>query len=247
MSKDAINQLEEVLICNRGWSLRQPVDESIIILVSGGVDSSILAEMCIKLLNTKLYPIYIKRGAHAEISEISSANKIIKYLDDMYPHKTEPLKIIECNIVPKELASLLDPSVVKAKGLPMRNLMLISLAMQYAMSLREEVRTIVLGAEGLRQGDAGYPDMRLSSLLANTVALCENIDDWSWQVMSPLLIPGLLAGEDYVTKEGLACWARDNNFPIRETYSCTTGNSACRVCKSCKSREKVIKLMKGRV
>ena len=54
------------------------------------------------------------------------------------------------------------------------------------------------------------------------IMVCSNTNDWDWQVMSLLMIPGLFPHKDYVTKNDLVLWAQSNNFPLDDTYSCTS-------------------------
>ncbi len=52
--------------------------------------------------------------------------------------------------------------------------MLISLAVQYATSLKETIRTVIIGAEKVIPEGSEYPDMSLSSLVADTIMVCSN-------------------------------------------------------------------------
>ena len=86
---------------------------------------------------------------------------------------------------------------------------------------------MIIGAEKVLPEGSEYPDMSLLSLVADTIMVCSNTNDWDWQVMSPLMIPGLFPHKDYVTKNDLVLWAQSNNFPLDDTYSCTSGNEEC--------------------
>jgi hypothetical protein len=235
-----VNAADEMLVTKRGWSVRQPVNEPVVILMSGGIDSSVLAELCIKNLGNILYPLYIKRGAKAELRELEATQKIINYLRNLYPENIKDLKTVSCEVVPKELYDSWGSEEVQIKGLPLRNIMLISLAVQYATSLKETIRTVIIGAEKVLPEGSEYPDMSLLSLVADTIMVCSNTNDWDWQVMSPLMIPGLFPHKDYVTKNDLVLWAQSNNFPLDDTYSCTSGNEECFLCKSCMAKKRII-------
>ena len=79
------------------------------------------------------------------------------------------------------------------------HIMLISLAVQYATSLKETIRTVIIGAEKvLPGGGRNNPDMSLLSLVADTIMVCSN------------------------------------------TYSCTSGNEECFLCKSCMAKKRII-------
>ena len=111
---------------------------------------------------------------------------------------------------------------------------------QYAISLKETIRTVIIGAEKVLPEGSEYLDMSLLSLVADTIMVCSNTNDWDWQVMSPLMIPGLFPHKDYVTKNDLVLWAQSNNFPLDDTYSCTSGNEECFLCKNCMAKKRII-------
>ena len=73
---------------------------------------------------------------------------------------------------------------------------------------------MIIGAEKVLPEGSEYPDMSLLSLVADTIMVCSNTNDWDWQVMSPLMISGLFPHKDYVTKNNLVLWVQSNNFPI---------------------------------
>lgn len=62
--------LERALLDHRGYIFRPPLHEAVIILMSGGIDSSIAADLCISSWKTTVFPCYIKRGAKAEREEL---------------------------------------------------------------------------------------------------------------------------------------------------------------------------------
>lgn len=78
------------------------------------------------------------------------------------------------------------------------HIMLISLAIQYATSLKETIRTVIIGAEKVLPEGSEYPDMSLLSFIADTIMVCSN------------------------------------------TYSCTSGNEECFLCKSCMAKKRII-------
>lgn len=54
------------------------------------------------------------------------------------------------------------------------HIMLISLAIQYATSLKETIRTVIIGAEKVLPEGSEYPDMSLLSFIADTIMVCFN-------------------------------------------------------------------------
>ena len=125
------------------------------------------------------------------------------------------------------------------------HIMLISLAVQYATSLKETIRTVIIGAEKVLPEGSEYPDMSLLSLVADTIMVCSNTNDWDWQVMSPLMISGLFPHKDYVTKNNLVLWVQSNNFPLDDTNSCTSGNEECFFMQELHGKEKNNSIKEG--
>lgn len=236
-----VKGLEKYLIEERGWALRQPYNESAVILMSGGIDSSVLAEMAINSLDTTLFPLYVRRGAHAEADELDATEHIVTYLQEKYPNRIHPLHTITADVPPAEIASKLVYDQIQARGIPLRNSILSSIAVQHAVTLNDEISTVIVCVEKVIPEGAEYPDMSLQTFLANSIMVCSNLGDWKWQIMSPLLIPGLVADTDYITKQDLVKWGQDYEFPLGKTYSCTRGGQPCGACRSCRSREKVLK------
>ena len=97
---------------------------------------------------------------------------------------------------------------------------------------------MIIGAEKVLPEGSEYPDMSLLSLVADTIMVCSNTNDWDWQVMSPLMISGLFPHKDYVTKNNLVLWVQSNNFPILIPVLVVMKNVF--LCKSCMAKKRII-------
>ena len=76
---------------------------------------------------------------------------------------------------------------------------------------------MIIGAEKVLPEGSEYPDMSLLSLVADTIMVCSNTNDWDWQVMSPLMISGLFPHKDYVSGGRRLGAAGANGIAIAKT------------------------------
>lgn len=235
------SKLQQYIINQRDWSLRQPVKEPIVLLLTGGLDSSVLAEICIHELESIVYPLYIRRGGTTQKKEEQAAKSVVSYLQNKYgERRIKDLFMLECTIPPTSLRKGFSEDKIAQSGWPMRNTILELYAVQYASSLIQKgvrVRTITTGSID----DDIHPDSQPMSFLAATLAVCVNLNDWSWQVMAPYLQAGIFPGKDSLSKKDIVEWGREHNFPFHVTYSCPRGAiRSCGTCKDCKIRKKLL-------
>ena len=227
--------LDKLLIAQRGWSLRLPKDEPIVLMLTGGLDSSLLAEVCLRELHAQVYPLYIRRGAKAEQYEERAAIDVVAYLKKKYDNMHE-LYTIDAEIPPSKLKKQFDETYVKRMGHPMRNVIAELYAVQYAVMLSQtgtKVRTVAIGSINEDVSPDGHP----ASFLASTVATCVSMDDWSWQITAPYLLDGLLADTVKIHKEDIVAWGKRQGFPFHLTRSCISGSvRPCDACSACLRR-----------
>lgn len=213
---------------------RPPINKTAVILLSGGLDSAVMAELCIKYWKTYLYPLYVRRGASAEKYELQSAKSVVRYLQDKYPSKISNLEVVSSSIPPKTIKVRYPMSYRVRHGYPLRNLILLSIALQHGITLRInnlDVSTILIGS----MHDDTAEDSSRECLLLNNYTLCTNSGDWSWRIFSALQHDKLLPGCRYIIKEMLVKWARDMDFPLGIVRSCQSSNPLpCGQCISCR-------------
>ena len=61
-----MRSIEKILIEKRGCVFKIPKNQPVVLLASGGLDSTVALDKIIRDWNVKVYPLFIKRGAKAE-------------------------------------------------------------------------------------------------------------------------------------------------------------------------------------
>jgi len=211
-------------------------DKSIVILLSGGLDSSTVTGIA-KKSKAEIFGLSFDYGQRHK-KELNSASKIAKHFD------IKEFKVIKLDLSLWGGSSLTD----KQKNIPLegvqtneipntyvpgRNTIFISVALSYAEAINADF--IGLGVNALDY--SGYPDCRPDYIekfqqladLANKRGRENNpIKLWT-----PLLD---------LNKEEIFQLAFDNNVPLEKTWSCYSGNSKpCGKCDSCRIRNKAYK------
>ena len=82
-----IEELKRLLIKNRGYVYEKPLDETVIILFSGGMDSTILIDLVIKKWNCNVILLYFLRDAKNEKWE----NEAVDYFYDFFKKRYQLL------------------------------------------------------------------------------------------------------------------------------------------------------------
>lgn len=227
--------IADLLIEKRGYVTKVPQGENIILLMTGGLDSSIGAELCIRQWDATVYPLYIRRGATAQEWEIKSLEKVYEYLDKKYQSRIQKPFYIDSKIPASELKSGLSQERVFTKGHPLRNTIIQMYAVQYGVMLNDqniEVNSILAGSVG----SDFFPGSRQIDLHLNTLTVCQNLEEWHWQIISPFHL-NLLDNDEPLRKIDLIEWGSKNQFPFELTRTCTRGEEiSCGKCNECKER-----------
>jgi 7-cyano-7-deazaguanine synthase in queuosine biosynthesis len=233
-------QIESLLLEKRSYTTEIPFNENVVSLMTGGLDSSIGAELCIKKWDTTIYPLYIKRGATAQKHEIKALKGIYNYLKFHYPENIKKPLFINAAIPASEIKSFLKKERIFSKGHPLRNTIMQMYGIQYGVMLNDKglpVRSLIVGSVG----SDFYPGSRASDLLLNTLTVSQNLGEWKWQIISPFHM-GLIKNKKIALKEDLINWGLQNNFPFELTRTCTRKNTTpCGECNECKERIKTFK------
>ena len=211
-------------------------NKSVIVLLSGGLDSSTVTAIA-KKSNAKIFGLSFDYGQRHK-KELNSALKIADYF------KIEKLKIVKLDLSLWGGSSLTDPQKeIPINGIqknkipntyvPGRNTIFISVALSYAEAIDADF--IGLGVNALDY--SGYPDCRPDYIkkfqeladLANKRGRENNpIKLWT-----PLID---------LNKEKIFQLAFENNVPLDKTWSCYSGNTKpCGKCDSCRIRDTAFK------
>lgn len=230
-----IEDLDNLLFRRRGYIFKKPkAKESIVFIVSGGLDSTIALYRVLDDLKCTVYPLYIKRGARSESSEIESIEFYVSLFRKSFKHNLKKLTVIESEVPPKVLKSNITKNRLSTIGHPMRNAVLQSIAIQFAVAKSNEDKVELKTVMTAISPDDMLPHCSLVALRAQTVLACIDNGDWSWQVTSPNLETELWG---VITKADSIKYAVEHNIPLDRTYTCTQmPDVACGICPECHLR-----------
>ena len=206
-------------------------NKSIVILASGGLDSSTVAAVA-KKSGAKIFGLSFDYGQRHK-KELIAAKKIAKKFF------FEELKIIKLDLSLWGGSSLTDAKKdIPTQGLnkksipntyvPGRNTIFISVALSYAEAINAEI--IGLGVNALDY--SGYPDCRPDYI--EKFQELARLSNKKGRENNPIKIWTPLID---LNKEEIVELAISNNLRINDTWSCYSGGSIpCKVCDSCRIR-----------
>jgi len=198
-----------------------------VIILSGGLDSTVLAHDLIKNKNFDLIAISFDYGQKHK-KELKCAESQCHILN--MPHKILDLSFMNVNFKSSLLNSGEDipeghyeDENMKSTVVPNRNMILLSIAAGVALS--EKRNFLFYGAHG---GDhAIYPDCRKEFIesMQKTLKLCD------WEHLN-LQVPYLNLDKSEIVKKGL-----ELNVDFSKTWTCYKGlDKPCGKCGSCVER-----------
>ena len=207
-------------------------NQSIVVLSSGGLDSSTVAALA-KKSGAKIFGLSFDYGQKHK-KELDSAKKIAKYFS------FADFKIVKLDLALWGGSSLTDPQqAIPKKGLnknlipntyvPGRNTIFISVALSYAEAINADI--VGLGVNALDY--SGYPDCR-PDYIAQFQKLAK-LSNKRGRENKPIKIWTPLIN---LNKEEIIQLAFENGLNIDYTWSCYSGGrEPCRECDSCRIRE----------
>ena len=228
--------LQDFLKLNRGYIFEKPIDEIVIVLCSGGMDSTILIDLVIKNWNSKVIIIYFKRDAKNEKWEERAVDFFYEFYKKRYPKNIVDLLKLRVQIPLRINKEYLDRTRQKILGLPMRNSTMWNNAIAQAVYLSGKynttIRTILIGSV---KDDRDNPESGPLSLLSQTINTCICTAIWNWQIYSPLLDDSFKKGG--FSKLDLIKYAQENDIRIEKTRSCFEKTEIpCGKCLACENR-----------
>ena len=199
-----------------------PQNKEVVVVWSGGLDSTSLIAMMIKDYNCGVYPLFINRGqGNYQFEKIA-----IDHYNDMFIQQFRLYRQyweIEVQIPPKQFKKRLP----KYYAHVMQISDIVNQAVRYALTL--EVDTILIGTiPSDRSGDSN--DVTLNYFVSKTNEVRLGTDKPSLQVLAPFLLL-------QYNKREIITWSRSNGLDLSKTRSCV-GNrpEPCGECDACKSR-----------
>lgn len=218
---EIINKLEAILKYRRGYIFKPPVNEDVVMLASGGLDSTVTVDMIIREWNVRVHPLFIKRSARATPYEEVAFDYFVDFYTKRFPKNLmEPFKV-EVEVPPVTLKKYKRADQLVCLGHPMRNASLQNLGVQYAAWLEGtkniKVNTILTSTVA----DDSFPHSSLLALRAENIIVCIDTGNWQIQVTSPLLDSTLPNRPLY--KKDLIYHAEKYDIPLEFTRTCIEG------------------------
>jgi len=228
-----LSDLDDLLLRHRGWTARPPREERIMVLASGGLDSTVAMAWCAEELDATVHPLFVRRSARATPFEESALDRVVVSLRERYGDRIARAVKIEAEIPPAGLKRHFHQRAATL-GHPMRDASMQNLAVQQAVALQAgeglAIHTIITGAIA----DDPFPHTSLVSLRAETLLVCLDTEDWDWQITSPFVDP--LLGPPR-SKSQIIRWAVERELPLAHTRTCIgDGPEPDGTCAECRWR-----------
>ncbi len=208
---------DKILKEKRGYISKLPDNKKAVMIMSGGLDSSITCARLLKENGLEIFPLHINRGQTNWMAEGRAAAKFVNFLRKKFKGKIHRLETISLDIPPKKLKPRLL-NYMKKCGHPLRDTMMQLVAVQYAISLSQRFNDKIGTIFSATGPEDPFPHCTLKSMRANNMSICENLADWDLVVTSPNIDNNIFK-ESFGKIEEII-WAKRNKLPIEDTISC---------------------------
>ncbi len=202
-----------------------------IALVSGGMDSLVMAQFCRR--ESDLAVLHVNYGQRTEAKELACFHAIADFLDVPAPRRLVAdigyLKKIGGSALTDEGIAVpvadLSRGEIPATYVPFRNAHLVAIAVSWAEVLG--AKNIYIGA--VAADSSGYPDCRPEFYEAMNEAIRRGTKDGSGIVVKAPFIR--------LKKKDIVCMGKSMGVPFERSWSCyREAEKACGRCDSCALR-----------
>lgn len=244
---EIIKQIEAIFREERGYIFQIPEPKSpVILLVSGGLDTTVIWNLLLEKYKLHVYPLFLKRGQKRTKQEEKSVDYFSSYFKEKFPKLYhQPMKINAPN-PPFEIRwsitsisnELINPNSKQKRGVPQLIQIMTMYACQYAAYLEIaknlHIRTIFCGVVA-HDGEV-FSYETLTALRTINLDLCVSTHDFSWQVTSLAIEPYL---DRFWDKADLIREGDKLKLPLEYTWSCFHARKVhCGSCPGCNFRQK---------
>jgi len=251
----ALKSLEKVFLEKRGYIFRMPKkNESVILLVSGGLDCISLWQILMEKYQLHVYPLHLRRGRFN--SRLLAIKFFSEYFKEKYPklfHRPEIVnwqsnfsftkgKNINLSDTQFILSNLIYNKKLQEYRIPVidnpaRINYFMLTAYEYALKLKFKrginVFTILLSY--LNEDSEACRETTLSVLRAANLLFCLILGDWRLQISAPMEKKNAF----YFNKKDFIKLSKENGLPIERTYSCEKSFLIhCGFCHGCQTRRR---------
>lgn len=237
---DSVDALDAVILAHRKTLFKEPINEHVVFIMSGGLDSTIGAARAIEEWGSYIHPLFIRRHARATVYEERAFDLMVADFSERYKGKYLEPKKIETEVPPRELKTGLMKARLDKIGHAMRNAVLQSIGVQYAVWLNDNRNLNIRTVMAANVGNDFLPHSSIQAYRTMNILVCTDQNNWDWQIGSPFTEPTLKGRPLY--KADNIKWAVERNIPLQFTRTCIND---CEVpdgtCGECVDRLKAFK------
>ncbi|MFZ5845096.1 MAG: 7-cyano-7-deazaguanine synthase [Patescibacteria group bacterium] len=238
---DLIKTIEAFFKEKRGYVFKMPrPGTAVILLISGGLDSTIICEVLLKYYHLKVYPLFLHQGRTRTIRQKEALSFFADLWQRRYPKLFIPPREFSTKFPPPEIEksisdtlNYLSPQRI-LESLDLQSAMVNPLsayglgyvypflASLYATYLFDhsylKIRTIF---NAVTVGDGTVvPGQSFTALRATLLLLCAATGDYNWQFASPALEKEI---GHWWEKSDLIKLGQGLKLPLEKTWSCYRG------------------------
>lgn len=231
-----INQMDLILKKKRGYVFKMPPPGSeVALMVSGGVDSTVLWALLMDVYKLKVHPIVLNRGLIRKKRE----HRAIKYFSQLFKQRYPTLYskpfFFSTDIPPLEAEKLSNPSklhptkILESLNINSKEARYYSIGIgpylfpffgvMYANLIKKtqnkHIKNIFLGV-GANDGVL-VPNQSFTALRSTTLAFCTATSDYSWNFASPFIEREL---GQWLVKSDVISLGNKLDIPLEKTWSC---------------------------
>lgn len=158
-----------------------------------------------------------------------------------FPKKYNNIFEVNVDIPLKNLKNDLQ-NYMHNNGYPLRDTLLEMMAVQYAVALSEKTNSHIKTIFSANVIDDPFPHCALQAMRSTTINVCENLNDWEWQITSPNIDKNISKSTFTKVDEIKFCYS--NDIPIEKSISCYKPKFInnkiyhCGECLACMRRKK---------
>lgn len=233
--KKNVDSIKTILAENRGYIIEVPYGEYVLLLFSGGMDSSILIDIAIKYWNCKVILLYFRRNSKNQEWEEQAVDFFYDFYKKRYTENIIELLKLEIEIPSRFNKNYIDRNRQKIMGLPLRNSTIWDNAFAQAVYLSSKynstIRSVLVGSV---KEDETSPESGILAILSYTLHASIALGVWSYQLLAPF-IDGTL--KKIYNKLDLLNYAKEHQIPIDKSRSCFGKEEVpCNNCLACENR-----------
>ncbi len=116
--------IKEIFMKNRGYVTEAPKEELVMLLFSGGINSTVLIDLCVRTWNCKVLLLYIRNGAANQTWEEQAVDFFYQFYKSRYPKNILDCVKLDVQIPLVMNKEYLDRNCQKIIGLPLQNSLL---------------------------------------------------------------------------------------------------------------------------